>query len=195
MARHRGLGVKTEDKGIQFDNIATPGAPVWRRRLRKPYTCWAVRMELVRQSAELPDGERQLYVRRRLTELDKALSDDEAEALERYLDCEETLGGRGAISNFSGSSRVTGAASPVPDSVMEKLKLHAADKRLLPPSHAQVLNVLARMMENTAWDYAMAGRFIFGPDEHHRAKNRFISAVRGAAAFLAARQTGRATKR
>jgi len=92
--------MKADHKRIQFDNIATPGAPVWRRRLRKPYTCWAVRMELVRQSAELPDGERQLYVRRRLTELDKALGDDEAEALERWLDCEEMLCGRVKIGDY-----------------------------------------------------------------------------------------------
>src|SRR5688572_26027308 len=96
LAQERMKGSKRE----HLDNMATPGAPVWRRRLRKPYTCWAVRADLLRQAADLPDRERQLYVRRRLTELDKALSDDEAEALERWLDCEEMLQGRVKISDY-----------------------------------------------------------------------------------------------
>src|SRR6185503_8967379 len=121
----RRVPMKTDHKRIQFDNIATPGAPVWRRRLRKPYTCWAVRMELVRQSAELPDGERQLYVRRRLTELDKALGDDEAEALERWLDCEEMLCGRVKIGDYGDrTGGGSGMASPVPDRLVEALEAH-----------------------------------------------------------------------
>lgn len=175
-------GSRTE----HLDNIATPGAPVWRRRLRKPFTCWAVRTDLLRQAADLPDRERQLYVRRRLTELDKALSDDEAEALERWLDCEELLQGRVKISDYGDrTGGGSGQASPVPDRVIAAMEDHAQAKRRMPRHMRAVLQLLGRMMEAPAWDYAVAGQLIGARTEDHKAKRRFIEACRNAAAFLA----------
>lgn len=176
---------------IQHDNIATPGAPVWRRRFRKPFTCWAVRIELVRQAGELKDeGERQLYVRRRLTELDKALSDDQAEALERWLDCEEMLQGRVKIGDYGDrTGGGSGQVSPVPDRVLDALAAHAEAKRRMHPYPRKVLAMLVAMMEAPQWDYAAAGQCLGSrAAPHYVAKKRFIGAVREAAAFLVKRE-------
>ena len=184
--------MKQSSKTVQFDNIATPGAPVWRRRLRKPYTCWAVRMELVKQAAELPDDERQLYVRRRLTELDKLLGDDEAEALERWLDCEEMLGGRVKIADYGDrTGGGSGGASPVPDRVFQAMEDHAALKRAMSRHTRAVLHMLGQMMEAPSWDYSIAGRILAPHLTGDKAKRFFIEACRDAAAYLANRRVKR----
>lgn len=111
---------------IHHDNIATPGAPVWRRRIRKPFTCKAVRLQLIAQAADLPELERERYVRRRLTKLDLALTDEQAEAVEEWLLCEELLAGRVKISDYGGrTGGGSGQASPIPDALMGRLRAHA----------------------------------------------------------------------
>lgn len=190
MTKGKRKGRKKGGSGEQMDNVATPGAPVWRRRLRKPFTCWAVRAELLSQAAELSDRERQLYVRRRLTDLDKALDDDEAEALERWLDCEDMLQGRVKISDYGDrTGGGSGQASPVPDRVIMAMEAHAWAKRGMPAHMRAVLLLLGRMMETPAWDYAAAGRLIGGYAEDRVAQKRFIEACRNAAAYLANMRT------
>lgn len=111
---------------IHHDNIATPGAPVWRRRIRKPFTVKAVRLQLIAQAADLPELERERYVRRRLTKLDLALTDEQAEAVEEWLLCEELLSGRVKISDYGDrTGGGSGRASPIPDALMGRLKRHS----------------------------------------------------------------------
>ena len=177
---------------VQFDNLSTPLHPVWRRRLRKPFSCRAIRMELARQAAQQSGNEQQIYLRRRLTELDKALGDDEAEALEAWLDAEEILSGRVKIGDYGDrTGGGSGMASPVPDRVVGALRAHAMAKRAMPHHMRRVLTLLAMMMEAPEWDYAQAGRMIGWSGDDREARRRFINAVQGAAAFLAARATGR----
>jgi hypothetical protein len=134
---------------IHHDNIATPGAPVWRRRIRKPFTCKAVRLQLIAQAADLPEIERERYVRRRLTKLDLALSDEQAEAVEEWLLCEELLSGRVKISDYGDrTGGGSGRASPVPDALMGRLREHA---RLGARVFCGWLDELARMMEARHW--------------------------------------------
>jgi hypothetical protein len=136
---------------IHHDNIATPGAPVWRRRIRKPFTCKAVRLQLIAQAADLPELEREAYVRRRLTKLDLALSDEQAEAVEEWLLCEEVLSGRVKISDYGDrTGGGSGRASPVPDALMGRLKSHARLKKHLSYRATHMLNLLQHM-ENPSW--------------------------------------------
>lgn len=139
-------------RNMQFDNIATPGAPVWRGRRCVPLTCHDVRMELVAQAAELPEHERLRYLNERLTGIDKALTDDEALGVECWLDCEEILQGRAASSDFNGSSRVQASRGmTLPEDCMDMLKQHAAVKKRLAPHHLRTLAVLGSMMQGRDW--------------------------------------------
>jgi len=85
-------------------------------------------------------------------------------------------------------------ASPVPDRIVEALERHAAIKRAMSANMRRVLNLLAMMMEAPEWDYAQAGRMIGWSGDDREARRRFINAVQGAAAFLAARANGKARR-
>jgi hypothetical protein len=140
------------NKNVQFDNIATPGAPVWRGRHRVPLTCHEVRIELVRQATELPELERARYLNDRLTGLDKALSDDEARAVECWLDCEEILRGRARTTDYSGSGGGSfGPASPIASDCMEALEGHAEARKTLSLANRRTLAILSEMMEGRDW--------------------------------------------
>jgi len=133
-----------------LDNIGTAMAPTWRARQRKPFTCYAVRMELVAQAAQLPEWQQEAYLDERLTDLDRALDCDQAEELERWLDCEELLQGRPA-SLGDGGGGGSGRASPVADDDLAMLTDHAEIKRGLREDQRSALAVLARMMEAREW--------------------------------------------
>lgn len=164
---------------MQFDNIATPGAPVWRGRRCVPLTCHEVRMELAAQAAELPEHERVRYLNERLTGLDKALTDNEALAIEWWLDCEEMLRGRAASSEFNGSSRAQASRGmTLPDDCMEMLKQHAAVKKRLASHHLRALAALGSMMEGRDW--LVTSRFIFEVRSAARALGRIHAGLENA---------------
>jgi hypothetical protein len=140
-----------------LDNIGTAMAPTWRARQRKPFTCYAVRMELVAQAAQLPEWQQQAYLDERLTELDRALDCDQAEALERWLDCEELLQGRPASIGDGGGDG--SGRSVLSDDAMDALASHAEIKRRLSGGTIHTLGLLARMMEAPRWDF---GTFFVG---------------------------------
>jgi hypothetical protein len=165
----------TASKRIHLDNIATKLAPVWRGRLTTPLTPFAVRMQLIAQAEGSTDGERQLYVRRRLTALDRALTDDEAAALEEWLICEEVLSGRAKGQSWGDrTGGGAGRASPIPDRMMERLQRHAELQRTMPGANAATLRRFAELMRDPYWD--------FGPRLQQR---RTIQAIKLAAAWLA----------
>lgn len=145
-------------QAAHFDNIATANAPVWRKRVRKPFTCYAVRMELVAQAAQLPEWERAAYIDERLTDLDRELDCDKAEALERWLDCEELLQGSAKTVDWDGGSGGGGRSSPVSDEDMEALAAHAEVKQRLAVRHRSALGMLATMMQGGEW--VLGGGFI-----------------------------------
>jgi hypothetical protein len=170
---------------VQFDNIATPSHPVWRKRWRKPFTCRAIRMELARQAALQPVAERMRYLSRRLTALDKALDDGQVQALEAWLDAEEILAGRAKITNYEGGSGGGGKPSPVPDDWLRMLCEHAARRRHLSLDQRRALHILLFMMGDREWDYAAGGCILLGGNlGYAKAKRAFISAVQSAAATL-----------
>lgn len=129
-----------------FDNIATASHPVWRKRQMKPFTCRAVRHQLIAQAAVMPQWERAAYLADRLTDLDRALDCIEAEALERWLDCEELLQGCARIVDYDGGSRGSGQPTPLADDDMDALKLHADAKRRLSRGALDTLAWLGAMM-------------------------------------------------
>ena len=151
----------------------------------------------MKQAADLPDDERQQYVRRRLTVLDKALTNGESEALERWLGCEEMLQGRGRTVHWDGGSGGDGfrRASQAPDGAMKRLADHAAAKRALTARDLKALAMLGQMMEAPQWDLSQAGYVLFGTHlSYTLATKRFIEAVCSAAAALAGAAKRRGTR-
>jgi hypothetical protein len=138
-------------QSAHFDNIATASHPVWRKRQMKPFTCRAVRQQLIAQAAVMPEWERAAYLHERLTDLDRALDCTEADAIERWLDCEELLQGCARIVDYDGGSRGSGQPTPLADDDMDALKAHAAAKQALLHTHRASLRVLADMMQAGEW--------------------------------------------
>jgi len=65
--------------------------PVIRHRVRTPLTPIAVRMQILEETRELPEAVRLRSLRRRLTVLDRALSDADAANLDRLAEAETLL--------------------------------------------------------------------------------------------------------
>lgn len=175
--RHTPEIIEAVPAGLRYrkDNIATKTAPVWRGRLTTPLTPWAVRMQIIAQAEGDTDAQRQTYVRRRLTALDRALTDDEAAALEEWLICEEMLSGRTKGQSWGDrTGGGSGQRSPVPDSMMARMERHAELRRRMPVPLLFTLIHFATMMSNPYWD--------FGPRAQQR---RTIQAIQRAAAWLA----------
>ena len=80
------------------DVLTPPGAPVvTRHRARLVLTPLAVRRAIVEEAAGKPEAVRTRSLRRRLTALDRALSDREAEMLERLAACIAGLSNVGCL--------------------------------------------------------------------------------------------------
>lgn len=176
----------TKATTYQLDNLATANHPVWRRRIRLPLTPWAVRCDLIAQSAEVPEHERPAYVSRRLTALDRRLSDAEAQALEEWLLCHELLNGSAKIPSYGDRSQCEGVKfSPIRDSMMKRVNRHAQNLRSIPVGHRRILDALAAMMSSREWDFGRAGLALIDKDlSYHQAKQRFIHACKDAAKYL-----------
>lgn len=169
------------------DNIATKSEPVWRRRIRTPLTPWAIRQQLITDASELSESERTKFLAHRLTALDKALSDEAAIALEQWLNCEETLSGRTKSANWGDrTGGGSGQRSPVPDRMLDQLKVHHAQKRSRSALDLQLLQQLGLMVQSRDWDFGVAGRIMFGRElKYQKAKAKWIEAVADAAERLA----------
>jgi hypothetical protein len=143
-----------------MDNLGTQLSPTWRARRQAPFTIRSIREELFRQAAALPEWQQQAYLDERLTELDRALDCDQAEALERWLDCEELLQGRPASIGDGGGGG--SGRSVLSDDAMDVLASHAEIKRRLSPVSRQALAELASLMNAKHWDLDVAALWLIG---------------------------------
>lgn len=115
---------------VRKTNIATPLAPVWRRRITLPLTPRAVRLEMI-EAGDI-----------HLTPLDKMLDDAEADALEQYTVMEAALCGNARAQDYAGD-RVRGTRlgmTPLPDRLFQPLRWHAELKRRLTANERNVLS-------------------------------------------------------
>lgn len=133
---------------IVHDNIATPGAPVWRARYATPLTPRAVRRDLIKQAMEISEAERPHWIDARRTPLDRVLSDDEANALEQYVMCEQWLAGNPRGSDYSGdrvqSSRLD--MQHLPDDWRDEIKRHVVLRHRLPKRDLEILSIFCQQM-------------------------------------------------
>jgi hypothetical protein len=85
-------GYRCQHSPFTRDVLTPPGAPiVARHRTRTILTPLAVRRAIIEEAAARPEAGRIRSLRRRLTVLDRALSDEEAEALDRMTACLHSL--------------------------------------------------------------------------------------------------------
>jgi hypothetical protein len=92
------------------DVLTPPGAPiVARHRTRTILTPLGVRRAIIEEAAAKPEAVRVRSLRRRLTVLDRTLSDREAEAIERLTSCINSLSNVGCLNYLKSQVR----SSPV----------------------------------------------------------------------------------
>jgi hypothetical protein len=90
------------------DVLTPPGAPiVARHRARTVLTPLSVRRAIIEEAAAKPETVRVRSLRRRLTALDRALSDREAEVLERLTSCINSLSNVGCINYLRSEIRTS----------------------------------------------------------------------------------------
>ncbi|MFT4080486.1 hypothetical protein [Rhodomicrobium sp.] len=154
------------------DVLTPPGAPVVaRRRARLVLTPLETRLAILEDAAAKPEAVRIRSLRRRLTALDRALSDREAEALERLSSTIAALSNAGGINYLRSEVRSPPSGGRVPFGEKQRREIAGVSyvlKGLGAEDRAAVLRLVALL------DPGHSG--IFKPDE------TFVAGVRKAAA-------------
>ena len=131
-------------------DILTPaGAPiVARHRARTLLTPLEVRHAIVEDAASKPEPVRVRSLRRRLTVLDRALSDREAEALDRLTSCISSLSNVGCL-NYLRSEARSSPTGRLPFSEGKRIEIAAMNAVLkgLSPVHKSAVLELAVLLD------------------------------------------------
>lgn len=158
-------------RNVVHDNIATESAPVWRARFYTPLTPRAVRNDLSKQSMEIAEARRDDWMAKRLTPLDRLLTEDEAAALERYVHCESILAGAARCADYVGERVQTSRSDmdPLPDKWLAMLAEHNVIKARLTHEARETLRLFCMQMEQNgpsdaecAFWRGLAGRNVRG---------------------------------
>lgn len=158
-------------------DVLTPlGAPIIaRHRTRLILTPLSARRSILEDIAEKPEAVRLRSLRRRLTVLDRALSDREAEMIERLTSCINGLSNVGCI-NYLKSEVRSGPYGRLPFGEKKRREIAAMNfvlKGLSKSNQAVVLNLAARLDPSS-------------DTSDLKADEGFIASVREAAAAVVA---------
>ncbi len=177
------------------ENLGTRSEPVWRYRTRVPLTTRAVRAQMLALPDWVPEdrveeflADRRAELASTRTELDTILTDEEADALERFAACEEARQGNARCPQWL-AERVQASTSnyaPISDDQMQRLIAHARVKRAMPPHLVTVLQIFSaqqRAMPGAPSD-AQAAMLLAIPGKHRR--QAWHLAVKAAATHLVA---------
>jgi hypothetical protein len=132
-----------------LDILTTPGAPiVARHRARPLLTALAVRRAIIEEAASKPEPVRVRSLRRRLTVLDRALTDAEAEALERLANCIIGLSNAGSL-NYLRSEVRSAPTNRLPFSEGRRIEIAAMNAVLkgLSREHKSAVLELAVLLD------------------------------------------------
>jgi hypothetical protein len=153
------------------DVLTPPGAPVVARHRARPIlTPHEMRLAILEDAAGKPEAVRIRSLRRRLTVLDRALSDREAEVLERLSSCIAALSNAGAVNYLRSEVRSPPSGGRVPFGERQRREIAGVSyvlKGLGAEDRAAVLRLVALL------DPGYSG--VFKPDEP------FVAGVRKAA--------------
>jgi len=168
------------------DNIATPMAPIWRARIATPLTPRAVREQVLTSLGDINGADQQRFLAQRRSPLDKMLSEDEAEALERWARNEETMSGRARTADFCGDRVQTSRCNvaPLHDEALVALHRHMSIRKSLEPGSQEILTVFTRQMarDRETMSPAEAGLHFFPTAKNKRLA--YYQALRDLAAWL-----------
>ena len=145
------------------DVLTPPGAPVMaRHRTRTLLTPLAVRRAIIEDAAAKPEPVRVRSLRRRLTLLDRALSDCEAEALDRLTNCIASLSNIGCL-NYLRSEVRSSPVGRLPFSERKRVEIAAMSAVLkgLSPTHRSAVLELAVLLDPShSGTFKPAGEFV-----------------------------------
>lgn len=145
------------------DILTPPGAPiVARHRARTLLTPLAIRRAIIEDAETKPEPVRQRSLRRRLTVLDRALSDCEAEALGRLTSCIASLSNIGCL-NYLKSEVRSSASGHLPFSENKRREIAAMNavlKGLSPVHRAAVLELAVLLDPGHSGCFKPAAEFI-----------------------------------
>lgn len=112
-----GAGRLARQRRISYDVLTPAGAPpVVRIRICTPITPRAVRAQLLDAANDLPESVRGTFVQKRLTALDRMLTDEEAAALETWAHLEADMA-RAKTCDLAGDRVQTSRSNIVPLSI------------------------------------------------------------------------------
>lgn len=174
------------------DNIGTRDHPTPRHRIATPLTPRAVRIQMLEAPEWLDEPraaqwleERRAELPAMLTELDRLLTDEEADTLERYIDNEELLTGNVRCADYL-QERVYGGgrpSGPLSDDDLEALKGHADMRKRLGVTTRGVLLIFFSQQTgmdgapNDAQAAALVGMIGGRKGKWHRAVRRAAQAL------------------
>ena len=145
------------------DVLTPPGAPiVARHRTRTLLTSLAVRRAIIEDAGAKPEPVRVRSLRRRLTLLDRALSDCEAEALDRLTNCIASLSNIGCL-NYLRSEVRSSPTGRLPFSEGKRVEIAAMNAVLkgLSPAHKSAVLELAVLLDPShSGAFQPAGEFV-----------------------------------
>jgi hypothetical protein len=153
-------------RATRRENISTvAGHTVWRQRSKLLLTPRSARAEMIR--------ERRLHV----TELDRMLNEEEANALERWAANEEGISGRAKTQRWDNSPTGTRRpmdCAPIPDHLIDRLNRHGRVKRCLDQHTLEILAAFTAMQnrDEGALSAAQYG-LIYCPDVREN-KTKFM---------------------
>jgi hypothetical protein len=142
-------GHRRQHTSFTRDILTPPGAPiVARHRARTLLTPMALRRAIIEDAEAKPEPVRQRSLRRRLTVLDRALSDGEAEALERLTTCIASLSNIGCL-NYLKSEVRSSVSGRLPFSESKRVEIAAMNAVLkgLNSAHRSVVLELAVLLD------------------------------------------------
>jgi hypothetical protein len=145
------------------DVLTPPGAPiVARHRTRTLLTPLTVRRAIIEDAASKPEPVRVRSLRRRLTVLDRALTDGEAEALDRLTSCVCSLSNIGCL-NYLRSEVRSNPVGRLPFNEGRRIEIAAMNavlKGLSAPHRSAVLELAVLLDPSHSGSFKPADEFV-----------------------------------
>lgn len=135
--------------GLMKETLTPHGAPIVARyKARVPFTLLDMRQQIMEDASDKPKAKRERSLRRRLTPFDRALSEEQAEIIDKLVRGALALAGK--LRCGSWQETVDGSKEPgLPFSAREQsiLALYGEARARLAPQHRAILaDLCARMM-------------------------------------------------
>jgi len=138
-----------EVKGSELirEFLISQGEPIARLQRRRLFTPYAHRIRLMQENADKPEGYRKRSLRNRLTKLDKALTDQEAYALDRAFSAWLALNGKSKSVDFMSVGGGSGQSEPLNDTELKEANAFRIMKGL---AGAQARFAMSKLFEAMA---------------------------------------------